>query len=526
MRILPPTCAYFSRQPYLVVLASCESGGSGRLAGPNSLAATGPLLIASGVPAVIAMQGPVSITTVMRLMPDFFVELRRHGIIDLALASARRRIAAEHEWWAPVLYMRLKSGRLFTLPRPAPKRSKQEAAPPPCAAERHSPTMSREAREQVNRLLFDYTWSLPPFDLGRYACDDPSRRHLLAAKLCHHNPFKFQYAEDELPNPRGFNLYWPEHPCTLKVEQLTAPAFIYGNPGTGKTAMAAYLYRRLMIGAAPRKKHLCVLLSALTDERTILARAAQDVTQLALRNITHLNDNEHAADLLAGFLVEMLGLQFVLKEIDAARQTYAGLPAAANGQDIKQAASDRLLALLEDRVQAAAQPKRSKRSKLDWLPQLNEVARVLGLQGFRLLFDNITAADLRQYAGPLRRFFGSGVGLTLFTGIPECADTLEIMGFVPQRLVWNETQVLDAACYRVNTLCRRLKSAVCPHLVPDGLTADDLRNDLFDREAWAAVQAQGKPCPRTLFRVLSYAIENPPSSPAKISCEQVEAALS
>ena len=511
----------FSRQPYLVVLASCESGGSGRLAGPNSLTATGPLLIASGVPAVIAMQGKVSVSTVMRLMPDFFAELRRHGIIDLALVSARRRIAAEHEWWAPVLYMRLKSGRLFTSPRRAPKRSKQESAAQPDAADGQLPVMSPEAREQVNRLLFDYTWSLPPFDLGRYACDDPSQRHLLAAKLCHHNPFKFLYAEDELPSPRGFNLYWPEHLCTLKLEQLTAPAFVYGKPGTGKTAMAAYLYRRLMIGAAPRKKYLCVLLSALTDERAVLSRAAQDVTKLALRNITHLSDNEHAADLLVGFLVEMLGVQFVMKELTAARHANAGL--SADALDIKQAAFDRLFGLLEDRVQAAAQP---KRSKIDWLPQLNEVALALGLQGFRLLFDNITAADLRRYAGPLRRFFGSGVGLTLFTGVPRCADTLEIMGFVPQRLVWSETQVLDAACYRVNTLCRRLKSEFCPHLVLDGLTADDLRNDFFNREAWAAVQRQGQPCPRTLFRVLSYVIENPPSPPAKISRNQVEAALS
>lgn len=513
----------FSRQPYLVVLASCESGGSARLAGSNSLAAIGPRLIASGVPAVIAMQGKVPVATLTRLMPDFFAELRSHGMIDLALASARRRIAAEHEWWAPVLYMRLKSGRLFTLPRPTAKGGPQPITAQPNAPNGHLPAMSREERERVNRILFDYTWSLPTFDLGRYSCDDTSRRHILSTKLCHHNPFKFLYAEDEFPSPGGFNLYWPEHPCTLKLEQLVAPTVVYGKSGTGKTAASAYLYRRLMISASPRKKYLCVLLPAMTDERAILFRAAQDVTRLALHNITHMSDNEHAANLLAGFLVEMLGLQFVLKELAAARQAHASSSQAADAQDIKQAASDRLFDLLEDRAQASA---RSKRPKIDWLLQLNEVALALGLQGFRFLFDNITAADLRPYAGPLRRLYGSGVGLTLFTGVPDCVDTLEIMGFVPQRLVWSETQVLDAARYRVNTLCRRLKSAICPHLVLDDLTADDLRSGLFDREAWAVVQAQVDLCPRTLFRVLSYAIENPLSPLAKISRTQIEGALS
>lgn len=513
----------FRRRPHLAVLASCESGGSARLAGPNSLTATGPLLIANGVPAVLAMQGKVSVTTVLRLMPDFFAELRSHGIIDLALASARRRIAAEHEWWAPVLYMRLKSGRLFTVPRSKSKGGPQPVATQPNAQNGHLPAMSREERERVNRILFDYTWSLPPFDLGRYACDDTGRRHILSTKLCHHNAFKFLYAEDEFPSPRGFNLYWPEHPCTLKLEHLAAPTVVYGKPGTGKTATAAYLYRRLMISASPRKKYLCVLLPALTDERAILSRAAQDMTRLALRNITHLSDNAHAADLLAGFIVDMLGLPFVMQELTAARQADVGLTEVADAQNIKQTAFDRLFDLLENRVQAAAQ---SKRSKIDWLPQLNVVALALGLQGFRFLFDNITGSDLRRYAGPLRRLFGSGVGLTLFTGVPECTDTLEIMGFVPQRLVWSEAQVLDAACYRVNTLCRRLKSATCPHLVLDGLTADDLRSGLFDREAWAAVQKQGELCPRPLFRVLSDAIENPPSPLAKISRIQAEAALS
>ena len=51
--------------------------------------------------------------TVARCLPVFFAELARHGVIDLALAAARRRVQDRPDWWAPVLYMRLLSGRLF-----------------------------------------------------------------------------------------------------------------------------------------------------------------------------------------------------------------------------------------------------------------------------------------------------------------------------------------------------------------------------------------------------------------------------
>lgn len=97
--------------PRLVVLASCESALD-----TAALAALGPRLAGIGVPAVVAMQGKVTMQTVAEFMPVFFAELRRDGQIEAAMAAARHaaRGAGRHDWWMPALYSRLESGRLFS----------------------------------------------------------------------------------------------------------------------------------------------------------------------------------------------------------------------------------------------------------------------------------------------------------------------------------------------------------------------------------------------------------------------------
>ena len=105
--------------PRLVVLASCESAGPGSLTElgiQGALAALGPQLASAGVPAVVAMQGPIGMDTIELFLPTMFKELLDHGIIDLAVARARKVVQAQQDWWAPVLYSRLKSGRLWYAP--------------------------------------------------------------------------------------------------------------------------------------------------------------------------------------------------------------------------------------------------------------------------------------------------------------------------------------------------------------------------------------------------------------------------
>ncbi len=103
--------------PRLVVLASCQSAGTGadaRSDDGGALAALGPRLAEAGIPAVLAMQGNVSMATVEAFMPVLFRELvRNNGQIDRALAVARGAVRDRPDWWMPVLFLRLKTGRLW-----------------------------------------------------------------------------------------------------------------------------------------------------------------------------------------------------------------------------------------------------------------------------------------------------------------------------------------------------------------------------------------------------------------------------
>jgi hypothetical protein len=109
-----------AKRPRLVVLASCQSAGTGeegRSSDRGALAALGPRLAEVGIPAVLAMQGDISMKSVAEFIPVFFKELQRDGLIDRAVAAARGAIAGGRpDWWAPALFMRLKSGRIWYVP--------------------------------------------------------------------------------------------------------------------------------------------------------------------------------------------------------------------------------------------------------------------------------------------------------------------------------------------------------------------------------------------------------------------------
>lgn len=117
---LAEAIAEMQQPPRLVVLASCESAGTeqgttaeGKTTAEASLA---PRLAEAGVPAVVAMQGKISMETVEAAMPIFFSELLQDGQIDRALAVARAAVRERHDRWMPALYLRLKRGCIWYVP--------------------------------------------------------------------------------------------------------------------------------------------------------------------------------------------------------------------------------------------------------------------------------------------------------------------------------------------------------------------------------------------------------------------------
>lgn len=123
---LPPRA-----RPILVVLASCQSAGTslGRSltalvqeadeespspGPPNAFIPIGPQLAEIGVPAVLAMQGSISLETIERFMKPFFEHLLSDGQIDRALAAARGQVLDRPDRWMPVLFLRLRDGRIWS----------------------------------------------------------------------------------------------------------------------------------------------------------------------------------------------------------------------------------------------------------------------------------------------------------------------------------------------------------------------------------------------------------------------------
>ncbi len=102
------------RSPSLVVLCSCQSAGTGR--NRNTLSAVGPMLAQVGVPAVVAMQGKLSMATAQGFMQVFFRELSDHGEVDRAVSAARTSVMNQPDWWLPVLFTRLDSARIWYPP--------------------------------------------------------------------------------------------------------------------------------------------------------------------------------------------------------------------------------------------------------------------------------------------------------------------------------------------------------------------------------------------------------------------------
>jgi len=169
------------QRPRLVMLASCQSAGSGddaRSDDEGVLAALGPRLAEAGIPAVMAMQGNVTMQTVAQFMPVFFQELQRDGQIDRAMGVARGAVREQPDWWAPVLFMRLKSGRLWYVPGFADDRRGLEKWP---ALLRHihrgrctpilgpglTESLIGSRREIARRWAETYTFPMAPHD-----CED------------------------------------------------------------------------------------------------------------------------------------------------------------------------------------------------------------------------------------------------------------------------------------------------------------------------------------------------------------------
>lgn len=100
----------------LVVLNACETG---RSADRDPFSSVAGALMRKGVPAVVAMQYPISNDAAVEFSRTFYESLAQRRPVDEAVTEARQTIRLARrgtlEWVTPVLFMRSLDGRLFDL---------------------------------------------------------------------------------------------------------------------------------------------------------------------------------------------------------------------------------------------------------------------------------------------------------------------------------------------------------------------------------------------------------------------------
>lgn len=113
----------------LVVLNACQTG---RSADDDPFGGMAQGLVERGVPAVVAMQFPISDAAAVCFAGDFYASIAAGQPVDQALSGSRRALmdSSGAEWATPVLFMRSDSGELFDV---------AETATPPAEVP-HSPS--------------------------------------------------------------------------------------------------------------------------------------------------------------------------------------------------------------------------------------------------------------------------------------------------------------------------------------------------------------------------------------------------
>jgi len=107
----------------LVVLNACETARSDRREGGDPFAGVAHALVRGGLPAVVAMQLPISDRAALAFSRALYPALAEGLPVDLAVARGRQaiRVACEDfEWAVPALFLQVEDGRIFDL-RPPPR---------------------------------------------------------------------------------------------------------------------------------------------------------------------------------------------------------------------------------------------------------------------------------------------------------------------------------------------------------------------------------------------------------------------
>ena len=141
----------------LVFLNACETGRLPRRSGFAPYRGVASALVLGGVPAVIAMQFPITDLAAITFSEAFYGALASGDPLDVAVTEGRFAIYRTRdkswEWATPVLYMGLPDGNIFAL---TPEQGTGNSAPAEAEREGESPSNdpTSKATEYLDQQLY------------------------------------------------------------------------------------------------------------------------------------------------------------------------------------------------------------------------------------------------------------------------------------------------------------------------------------------------------------------------------------
>ena len=135
----------------VVMLNACNTARAGQAGGGNPFRGVATALVLGGVPAVVAMQKPISDRAAISFSTAFYRHLASGDSVDEALTEGRQAIHSakpdSFEWATPVLFLRLPEGNVFEArPAPAPEEPERRQPSPAilaAAGARSGPSQAR-----------------------------------------------------------------------------------------------------------------------------------------------------------------------------------------------------------------------------------------------------------------------------------------------------------------------------------------------------------------------------------------------
>lgn len=112
-------------RPELVFLNACKTATMADGSAPNPVAGVASALVLAGIPAVVAMQFPISDPAAVIFSKTFYDRVAHGAPVDMAVAEARKLLYPDgspdrggqspttNEWATPVLFLRVDDGNLF-----------------------------------------------------------------------------------------------------------------------------------------------------------------------------------------------------------------------------------------------------------------------------------------------------------------------------------------------------------------------------------------------------------------------------